>query len=455
MLIRAVIGNLYSFREKTEFNMLTGKVRTHPHHVHKLGKVEVVRTAAIYGANGAGKSNLVKALDLLQNAAISERIPNEKINSFKLGAIANLPNPYIEVEINIGKKNYLYGLELAHDRVVEEWLYESGLGEKPDTVIFERKTDEKRETKITFAPKYESTAKEKLRKELYESEILKPQTTLLWQLKKSGIKESKLVINWFESNLMVVFAEAKPIHLMSEFLENEGFTKFLFEMVPSLDTGVKGFAIISSQFKSEDEKDIEVYKQLNNQFIDYPEGMPVIIGREKGDTPSVIVREDGKLVKKSLGTIHTVMKDLTEDPIVFTFDIESDGTKKIIDHLLIVYEIIKNEVVFIIDEIERSIHPALIKTILQKLMAEKDVKGQLIFTTHESNLLDLSMLRPDEIWFAEKNEIGATSFYPLSDYQVRPDLDIEKGYLMGRFGGIPMLTDLKKLNWHNLTHAQN
>ena len=72
MLIRFIVGNLYSFAEKTEFNMLTGDVRRHPHHVHKLGKVEVLRAAAVYGANGAGKSNLVKALDLLRDAATSD-----------------------------------------------------------------------------------------------------------------------------------------------------------------------------------------------------------------------------------------------------------------------------------------------------------------------------------------------------------------------------------------------
>ena len=105
--------------------------------------------------------------------------------------------------------------------------------------------------------------------------------------------------------------------------------------------------------------------------------------------------------------------------------------------------------VFVIDEIGRSIHPSLLKAFLTKLSSEKDIKGQLIFTTHESNLLDLNMLRPDEIWFAEKNKkTGNTEFKTLAEFKkIRTDLDIRKGYLNRRFGGIPMLANFEDLNW--------
>lgn len=458
MLIRVIIGNLYSFRDKTEFNMLTGKVRMHPHHVHKLGKVEVLRAAAIYGANGAGKSNLVKALDLLRRAATSEEVPKERISPFKLGAPADLPYPHIEVEIALGKKNYLYGLELAHNRVAEEWLYESGLEGKPDSLIFERKTDEKGETKITFAAKYESNAKAKLRRELYESEILRSQGTLLWRLNQAKeviIKEGEAVFNWIKESLIIIFPNALPMHFMAEFLYNQDFKVFTKDLISILDTGVIDFDIKEENLQYGTNK-IDDYEETLDKLVSFkkmhPDEVPMMFGREYGETPSVITLENDDLIKKTLRTVH---KGNLNDSVVFDFAAESDGTRKIIDHLLIFYEVICNNQTFVIDEIERSIHPALIKTILQKLMAEKEVKGQLIFTTHESNLLDLTMLRPDEIWFTEKDETGATSFYPLSDYPIRPDLDIEKGYMMGRFGAVPMLTDLKNLNWQALAHAEN
>ncbi len=454
MLIRVIIGNLYSFREKTEFNMLTGKVRTHPHHVHNLNKVQVVRTGAIYGANGAGKSNLVKALDLLCDAAISERIPNEKISPFKLGGVpADLPYPHIEVEVNIGKKNYLYGLELAHNRVAEEWLYESGLGEKPDTLIFERKTDEKGETKITFAPKYESNAKAKLRKELYESEILKPLSTLLWQLnqaKETIIKEATDVFVWLDTKVEIIYPHSTPDGLMHRYLTDAKFKEFCEGVISSLNTGVSGLRVKATAINESDFEDRPHLMDLIGMALQTEDN--ILSATDSEGQPFAITKFGDQMYLNQMQTLHG---GVLNEKSTFELEEESDGTRRLIEFLLAFYGFVHFDLIIIIDEIERSIHPSLIKTILQKLMTEKDVKGQLIFTTHESNLLDLSMLRPDEIWFAEKNETSATSFYPLSDFQIRPDLDVEKGYLMGRFGAIPILTDLKKLNWHDLTHAQN
>ena len=93
------------------------------------------------------------------------------------------------------------------------------------------------------------------------------------------------------------------------------------------------------------------------------------------------------------------------------------------------------------------VHVNLLKELIAKFSRDNNTKGQLIFTTHESNLLDQDILRQDEIWFAEKNATGETGFYPLSDYDIRSDLDIRKGYLNGRFGAIPFLANLHDLNW--------
>jgi hypothetical protein len=108
--------------------------------------------------------------------------------------------------------------------------------------------------------------------------------------------------------------------------------------------------------------------------------------------------------------------------------------------------------VFLIDEIERSIHPLLIKELVRKFSDDHASQGQLIFTTHESNLLDQELFRQDEIWFAEKNSDGETDLYSLSDFKEHKTLDIRKGYLSGRYGSIPFLGNLKDLNWHEYDH---
>ncbi|MBK8043546.1 MAG: AAA family ATPase [Haliscomenobacter sp.] len=104
--------------------------------------------------------------------------------------------------------------------------------------------------------------------------------------------------------------------------------------------------------------------------------------------------------------------------------------------------------VFFIDEIDRSLHPSMTKALIAYFMS-RETKGQLVFTTHESNVLDLEIFRQDEIWFTEKTKPGRPKCTPLSDYKPRYDLDIQKGYLAGRFGAIPFLGNLKDLNWQH------
>ena len=150
---------------------------------------------------------------------------------------------------------------------------------------------------------------------------------------------------------------------------------------------------------------------------------------------------------KKLLIEHSDKKDAG---VQFSLYEESDGTKRVIEYLSMIFEILspKFNGVYLVDEIERSIHPHLLKEMLKKLVDSEEITGQLIFTTHESNLLDLDLFRQDEIWLTEKNESGATSFSPMSDYKIRNDLDIRKGYLKGRFGASPMLGNLQNLNWY-------
>lgn len=451
MLIRATIGNLYSFREKTEFNMLTGDTRRHPHHVHQLGKISAVRMAAIYGANGAGKSNLIKALDLLQETATSERIPNEKISPHKFGAPTDCPFPEIEVEVFLNNKPYLYGLTLVHNRVVEEWLYESGLGAKADSLIFERTTSAEGITKISFAPKNEQNSKARLRKELYEDEILKSHTSLLWQLnqaKEVVIEEANQLFDWFENHLQILRADELPAGIVERLLEDPGFHAFCNKFLPSLDTGVSELVVKTEKYKeSSIREDAELLEDVLEELENGDKLVPLAFS---DDTPAVVMFENGELVIKRLASFHR-----TEDGqrVMFDFGEESDGTRKLTEFLSIFYGLKSQADTVFIDEIERSIHPSLIREILKKLSEEKAAKGQLVFTTHESSLLDFDLFRQDEIWFAEKNGKGATKLYPLSDFDIRPDLNIEKGYLLGRFGAVPSLVDLKKKDWTTPTHA--
>jgi hypothetical protein len=151
--------------------------------------------------------------------------------------------------------------------------------------------------------------------------------------------------------------------------------------------------------------------------------------------------------------IITQHKGKEEKAVPFEMNEESDGTLRLFDLLPAVELLIHEEAVVFIDEIGRSLHPTLIKEFLQLYLGRR-TKGQLIFTTHESNLLDLKLFRQDEIWFVEKDKAGSSRTYPLSEFKPRYDLDIRKGYLNGRFGAIPFLSNLKDLNWEYAEEEQ-
>ena len=159
----------------------------------------------------------------------------------------------------------------------------------------------------------------------------------------------------------------------------------------------------------------------------------------------IVVEEDGEVFVKQLKTEHQAGETNIVD---FDIEEESDGTIRLLDFVPAFRDLVGEEKVFIIDEIERSIHPLLIKELVKKFSVDSKTKGQLIFSTHESNLLDQNLFRQDEIWFVEKDKSGKTDLYPLSDFKIHNTIDIRKGYLAGRYGSIPFLANLKDINWH-------
>ncbi len=197
--------------------------------------------------------------------------------------------------------------------------------------------------------------------------------------------------------------------------------------------------------------DIEKYfgsedMELKAEIIEKLEDGDDIIFESENDSV-LITKEDDKIVVKKMLATHVNSEG---QDIPFDLENESDGTKRLLDFIPAFDKILQLDVTFIIDEIDQSLHPALLKALVTKIMSDETTKGQLIFTTHESYLLDLDIFRQDEIWFVEKDKkTGSSQIYSLSDFKPRYDLDIRKGYLKGRFGAIPFLARLEDLKWQS------
>jgi uncharacterized protein len=448
MLIRVSITNFKSFNEETEFNMLpSSEQRTHKEHVYAQPGVDLLKMAAIYGANGAGKSNLVKAIAALQNiVAQGGNTALEELTGHKLVPDDTKPTT-IEIEFMVEGIPYLYGISAYSFMVLEEWLYISGLGTE-DKLIF-RRDYENEELRLTFNDEYTSTERDKYKVEFLQNDIIQTDWLVLSQVAafKEGFDEIKKAHNWINESLQIVFPDTSPNGVLSLFEIFESYFDFTNELLCSFHTGVERIELSTYDLEEYFEHDPKKANLLINRL---KKGYPFIPLNLSLRDKAIAMMENDKPVIKDILLIH---KNTQNEDAEFVTDDESDGTNRLLDLTSPLYSAIYHQMTVIIDEIDQSIHPALLKELVRKFADDDNTKGQLIFTTHESNLLDQSMLRRDEIWFAEKHE-GATKLYPMSDFDIRLDLDIRKGYLNGRFGAVPFLGNLKDLNWSNYAETE-
>ena len=436
MLLRFKVSNFLSFSEEVEFNMFPANFKLHKSHVyHTEGGVDLLRAAAIYGANGSGKSNFVDAIDYFQSVVLSEETVNMVHPYFKLDKQYNELPTKLEVEIEVDSRILIYGISIKDDHILEEWLYESLMSKGEIEVIFSRKM-EKGKPKISIHDKYLENTKAKLRFEIYE-EDLENENLFLTKV-NNHIVEADMVLKWFVKSLLIIKPDSK-YSLTQRIHEEKDFAERMNEILKHINLGVAKIGIKQveiNEFFGENEED-ELQKSR--------------IQKELKKKLSYLFNHNGELyVAIKLGrkiyieTLITYNQGKNNELVEFNLNEQSDGTQRMLDLIPIINLIEEKNITLFIDEIDRSLHPKMAIEFMRFLMSRK-TKGQLIFTTHESHLLDLEIFRQDEIWFAEKNEEGSTKMYPLSDFKPRYDLDIQKGYLAGRFGAIPFLGNLKDL----------
>lgn len=461
MLIRFIVSNFLSFKDETEFNMLTGNYQRHPHHVYHLEHdVNVLKAAAIYGANGAGKSNLIKAIAFLKDLVTNkEKNVLSSLHKFKLESEYATKPARFEIEFETNGKTFSYGIECHQDRIAEEWLVQVGFDKSPDITIFERKTDENYKHSLQLADKYLQTEKERYFREFFEEQILKSDI-LFVNSGKGELFEEIIECLKMVNNIQIVRPDEVIAIIWYGIIAFDGHRNNTNRIFKHFNTGIDNLVIESEELKTSSNDGLEYLKNLIDKvnFSQYiNKEIPNAMNEDDYNFMNKrifenIAIEGDKIISKKLFSVH---KNKFNVDVKFNIDEESDGSIRLLELWNLLYLLLqKHDSLLIIDEIDRSIHPALLKSLLKKMMEETDSKGQLIFTTHEANLLDLDIFRQDEIWFAEKNNEGASTFYSLSDFNPRADLDIRKGYLNGRFGAIPFLANLENLTL-NTADVQN
>jgi hypothetical protein len=396
--------------------------------------------SAIYGANGAGKSNLLKCVALLKKMVDSDKLGDLNLRDdlfFKLNGHGSDKPSELAVEFFTNDKIFYYHIMFKDMKVVEEELSLSG--KTKDSPIFSRKDNKVEISKEFFASEAASL-------NVFAdgiSRIIRSDMVCLSFLGRyypSELPITKTAFDWF-SNIEIIVPEMSNKNIPYLLDRDANFSALVNSIIPELNTGISRLNVEKNVIT---EDDCRQNSEMNKAYIDAKNnpGKPQPV-ETPGSTINIVM-ENGIATEIYISAVH---KSSSGEEVKMDLIEESEGTRRLIEYMVVLYCIIKKHKVYVVDEIERSIHPILIKNIISKISESTDAMGQLIFTTHESCLLDQSIFRPDEIWFAQKDINQSTQLYPLSDYNIHKTANIENGYLNGRYGGIPFLSNLSDLKW--------
>ncbi|HEM6581277.1 AAA family ATPase [Streptococcus suis] len=440
MLINFRFENFLSYKELADFSMIASKVKSHKHYTREIAEnILLLNFSAIYGANAAGKSNFISALTFARTFILSNknklRLNLLKDSYFKADENFKFKDTKFEFDFFCNDKVYTYGfsINLINSNLKEEWLYKHEDGR--DLEIFN--LDYSMDFDITHIPIQNWNIKEEdlSRFNIYISDSNKSDSLFLKYINSSERKvdyslDIYEVYNWFLHTLEIVPAEGRVSQSEDVFLRQED-TKKLAEFLHSFGTGIS--KIEKEKIGKTDIDDIPDNRVLDS-IIER-----VIEENEKSNSSEIasLVRTNENIYFFSVDESHNIIIErlyFIHDGTTAKFALraESDGTRRLID----IYGVLNNidKKVFVIDEIDRSFHPNLTFEFIKRSLENKSI--QLIVTTHEDRLLDLSLLRRDQIWFVDKNE-GESGLYSLEQYKVRFDKDILKEYLKGKYGSIP------------------
>lgn len=445
MLLRFAAENIMSFRNTVEFNTFPSS-KTHSHDWHKIpcDHATALRMSAIYGANGAGKSNLLKCIALLKSMVSAEKLSDLSLTGdlfFRLDEDFIDKPSELAVEFYSNGQIFYYHVSFTRHQVVSEELVLSQ--KNKDISIFQRKDNDVNVRGEFLRPGGKEDFLEVFLNAM--NRIIRPDMTALSFFGRYYGEEIPVVKDAYDwiTSIQVVLPTMQIGYLPHVLDTDKEFDDLANRIVPELNSGIFALRVRKEIVSEEDLQSNPHISKAINAAKAHPGEPQMIFGTLKKEI-SNIVYDDGVLYIKTLVTVH---KNREGKEIEMGMDMESDGTRRLIEYMPLLYAVLKQENVIVVDEIERSIHPIMIKTLMNKISEDREAKGQIIFTTHESCLLDQSIFRPDEIWFAQKDVDQSTQLYPLSDYNIHRTANIENGYLNGRYGGIPFMSNLSDLKW--------
>lgn len=402
MLLEFKCSNHKSIKDKVSFSMIAGSDNTSEELLKEFGNFRILRSAIIYGANGSGKSNFINALSFmceLVNSSINYQPGQEVFQACHKLSTMETPSEY-SIQFVRNDIRYAYGFSVKKNVISDEYLYYFPKGRQ--VKIFERK-----EMELKPGDRYKNAFDVSI-------SILKNNRLFLsCAANYSNVKEVEEAFLFFNKDIVVYNPEINnwteySIELMQK---NDMIKKAFVDILQALGTGIKDVKVKLEKVKLADLP----------QELQIPDALKTLIGSQEGN------RIEAKVVYDQFEV------DLMSE--------ESAGVKRLFQMICSIIDILNQGKILICDELENSLHESVIFQIVQLFQHYgKDKFAQLIFSTHDTSLLDSDLFRRDQVWFTQLNEERATDLYSLVEIKnVRKTENLKKGYVSGKYGAIPML----------------
>jgi AAA15 family ATPase/GTPase len=422
MLIDFSVTNFRSILERQSLSMAASSYFKEFESVNTFAPTDdgslprLVKSAVLYGPNASGKSTLINALKFVKQQVMGSQKESQAgdeidVTPFKLTAASRAADSEFEVAFVEDGVRYEYGFRCNRTRFTEEWLFAYPLGRAQKW--FHRVFDaDAGKDAYKFAPSFLGGRQRQSWSEQTRSNALFLSTAI--QLNNTQLTPA---FNWFKLRLRVITSAStlNPNFTTSQCKQDAARTRVVAFM-NAADLSIADIVRTERPFTADE----------------LPKDMPAEI---KAD----ILKDLGV---KTIARIKFLHKDSDTDTLIaFDEKEESDGTQALFAFAGPWLDVVDNERVLVVDELDTSLHPLVVRHLVQRLH-HANGKAQLIFSTHDTSLLSPKLLRRDQIWFVEKDSTSASRLYPLSDFSPRDGEAIERGYLNGRYGGIPFLKDL-------------
>ena len=396
MLVQFGVTNFRSIKEKIVLSLAASADNSHERVlITPAGKTKLLPAVAIYGANASGKSNILLAVQTMQSmlTGVNSRLLKEKKLPYDPYMFLETPTDPTEFEVIYlyQKIKYAYSFSYNEDEILSEYLYHWPKGR--EALIFSREN-----------------GRFKFTENVSEQSVLASRTpsNKLYMVSSNewNAPQTASAYRWFTENLQPCDEHITP-EATSRAINCQGNRPVRDKILNALKTADLGI------------NNVHIENNLSNHN------------------------------KPSVSMVHKVTNDAGDiEQYAIPLERESNGTQRFFSRIgpwIIALE--KGGILFV-DDIEASMHPLLTKHMVEMMQnPEININGaQLVFTTHDTMLLNLSVLRRDQIWFSDKNDKTlSSSLFSLWDFSVRKDENIQKGYLQGRFGAIPFFGNVSSL----------